>query len=96
MGIKLRKLSLWRRLLWKYDMYCYRADCFIHNFLINKIKLPLCHGWEGPCFRRWKKRRQNTSYVNEESNWVFLCDRCMKINHEHWQEMWNDYYRSVM
>jgi len=54
--------------------------------------MPLCHGIGGPCFKKGKRQRQNTQYVKDESNYVFLCDECMEINNEHWQERWDEYY----
>lgn len=56
-----------------------------------------CEGWEGPCDSiNAKRRRQNTRYVDEERNYVTLCDDCMKLNHEYWEEMWADYYSNCM
>ena len=43
-----------------------------------------------------KRRGQNTRYVDEERNYVTLCDDCMKLNHEYWKEMWADYYSNCM
>lgn len=76
----------------KYAMLIYRLKRRIHQMLI-KI-LPLCHGHVGPCFKIGKRRRQNTQYVDDSKNWVFLCDDCMRQNDEHWDEMWDDYYSS--
>ena len=56
----------------------------------------LCQGIVGPCNNKGVKRRQNTAYVEDERNWVFMCDECAKINDEHWQELWDDYYRDCM
>ncbi len=56
-----------------------------------------CEGWEGPCDSNDAYRRpQNTRYVDEERNWVILCDECMKANRAHWDEMWSDYYAGCM
>ena len=35
---------------------------------------------------------QNTQYVHAPSNWACLCDECMEINDEHWDERWAEYY----
>ena len=40
------------------------------------MKIPLCHGAEGPCFRFGKRRRQNTAYADDKLNWTFLCEDC--------------------
>lgn len=42
------------------------------------------------------RRRQNTAYVNDESNWVELCDECFKECEEYWAGMWADYYRDCL
>jgi coenzyme F420-reducing hydrogenase beta subunit len=40
------------------------------------------------------RRRQNTMYEDEESNFATLCVECQDEADEHWQDMWNDYYSS--
>jgi len=79
----------------KIDILFYRLSILIHKFLI-KIDLPICEGWEHPCFKKGKLRRQNTQYVDDKINFVFLCDECMKANDEHWNGMWSDYYRGCL
>lgn len=55
-----------------------------------------CQGWEGPCTsKNARRRRQNTQYVNDEANWVTLCDECMKDNDAYWDERWAEYYASI-
>jgi hypothetical protein len=53
-----------------------------------------------PCYMCQKEtgefRRQHTAYVNEASNWSFLCDPCQKEADEYWDDMWTEYYHSVM
>jgi len=86
------KLTLSYRLKLTYWHYRSKIIQKIHIFFIKKLHLPICHGQEGPCFHLGKKRRQNAAYHNDKLNWVFLCDKCMKINHEYWKEMWSEYY----
>ena len=74
----------------------YRLKLKVHQFLARKIKIGICHGVCGPCFRRGRLRRQNTRYVDESRNWVFLCDKCAYINNEYWLERWQEYYSEVM
>lgn len=38
------------------------------------------------------RRRQNTAYVHEESNWITVCDTCFEDVEEYWKEMWEQYY----
>lgn len=52
----------------------------------------LCHGVDGPCYHIGKKRRQRTEYVNDERNYVFLCDHCAEANNKYWEERWAEYY----
>ena len=40
------------------------------------------------------RRRQGTAYVEDELNWVTLCDECHELNEEHWADMWQEYYAS--
>lgn len=55
-----------------------------------------CTGMYQPCGRIAKRRRQNTQYVDEESNWVIMCDECFAENEEYWAGMWADYYRNCL
>lgn len=61
-------------------------------FIRRKTNIPICHGADGPCFRKGKRRRQNTAYCDDELNWVFFCDKCQEMNEEYWAERWSDYY----
>lgn len=38
------------------------------------------------------KARQRTAYIDEELNWVTLCEPCHEENAEYWNEMWAEYY----
>lgn len=50
-----------------------------------------------PCGRSARpKCRQRTAYVDDELNWVQLCEDCLVKNAEHWDDMWNDYWYAVM
>lgn len=40
--------------------------------------------------------RQRTQYVDEESNWVTLCDKCREENDAYWDDMWADYYSDCL
>ena len=62
----------------------YKIQLSIWKFL-RFIKVPLCRGFDDICFNIGKKRRQRTSYVDDELNWVFLCDDCMEFNNKYWQ-----------
>lgn len=42
------------------------------------------------------RRRQKTSYVNDESNFAILCDECQKEADDYWQERWDEYYAGCM
>ena len=41
--------------------------------------------------RNATKHRQNTSYVDDEFNFVTLCPICKEDNDEYWQERWDEY-----
>lgn len=50
------------------------------------------HGW----FLYPKRFRQNTAYIDDEMNWAYGCKYCQQESHEYWQEMWNEYYSSIL
>jgi hypothetical protein len=56
----------------------------------SKMKCQKC-GKEGAT-----RNRQNTAYVNDESNFATLCPECQEEATEYWNSQWNDYYRMVM
>ena len=39
---------------------------------------------------------QNTAYANDWSNYVVLCEDCQRESDEHWQGMWDEYYRGCL
>jgi cytochrome c553 len=39
-----------------------------------------------------RKRRRNTAYVNEESNWLICCGECHESDVEDYAELWDTYY----
>lgn len=56
-----------------------------------------CTGMWHPCDRMDAyKRRQNTAYVNDESNWVVMYDDCFEENCKYWDEMWKEYYSDCL
>jgi len=56
-----------------------------------------CYGIEGEtCLRPAYWRRRNTQYIDEEDNWVFMCDECFELELAYWQERWDEYYASCM
>ena len=55
-----------------------------------------CTGMGSPCEREGKRRRQNTRYVDDERNWVVMCDECFDENERYWRDMWSDYYAGCM
>jgi len=48
---------------------------------------PQCHGYL--VFPR--KRRMNTQYEKEESNFCTVCKRCFLEIEAHWEERWDEY-----
>jgi hypothetical protein len=48
----------------------------------------------GMCTCHWsrtERRRMDTAYVNDESNYCEVCEECFEEIQEHWAEMWADY-----
>lgn len=54
------------------------------------IKYQMCGC--GRCMPNVIRRRQNTQYMHEESNWVTCCDECFEEIEEYWAERWAEYY----
>lgn len=52
---------------------------------------PMCGCW---FCRGVKRRRQNTAYEDEESNYVTVCPTCFEEIEEYWDERWADYNSS--
>jgi len=48
------------------------------------------------CDKDGERYRQNTAYVNEESNWVVLCPEHIEENEAYWADMWAEYYSGCM
>lgn len=40
------------------------------------------------------RRRRNTQYLHEESNWLTCCKECFDEDWESYEELWADYYSS--
>lgn len=56
-------------------------------------------GWCPRC-QRWlcrgvKRRRQNTAYQDEESNYITVCRECFDEVEEYWDERWKEYHNSI-
>ncbi len=43
-----------------------------------------------------QRRRQNTSYADDESNFATLCNECQTEANEYWAELWAEYYSGCM
>lgn len=54
----------------------------------------ICWGHDSPCDKSGIWRRRNTQYIDEEDNWVFMCDECFEAECAYWAERWEDYYTS--
>lgn len=43
-----------------------------------------------------ERRRQNTAYLEEESNWVTVCEDCFEEIQWQWEQMWRDLYGNIL
>lgn len=43
-----------------------------------------------------ERRKQQTSYPDEEANWDTLCSFCQEEADEYWSDMWADYHSQIM
>lgn len=41
------------------------------------------------------KNRQKTAYVNSD-NTAILCPQCQEVADEYWDDMWDQYYSSML
>ena len=55
-------------------------------------RCPLCGRYGKDIF----KRRKNTEYNDEESNWVTGCGECYQAMEDYYTELWAEYYASVL
>lgn len=49
----------------------------------------------GSCDRKMRfvyRARQRTAYVDDSANFFYGCKCCHKINAEHWDAMWEEYW----
>lgn len=56
--------------------------------LFGFVRCPTCKLFK----RSVKRRRMDTAYVDEESNFCCECADCFEITQEYWAERWADYY----
>lgn len=62
--------------------------------ILSLIDIPVCQGIDGECLKRGYLFRQNTAYLNEDSNWVYVCPDCIKEINSYWDERWLEYNTS--
>jgi hypothetical protein len=58
---------------------------------MSDLKALCCQGIDGPCYNHATVRRQNTTYNDDEKNWVRMCDTCFQTNQENWSIMWTEF-----
>lgn len=56
--------------------------------------LGTCENCPLPQPRLLAKRRKNTMYAEEESNWIVSCAECYERVVEYYNELWSEYYSS--
>lgn len=57
---------------------------------------PKCCPSCGQTSKHIGRRRQNTRYRNDNSNWFISCRPCSQENEEYWAERWADYYSGLL
>ncbi len=60
------------------------------NFSDGLKECPCCHNISSVV----ESRRLNTSYVDDQLNFLESCDWCFEVACEYYDELWRDYYRS--
>lgn len=43
-----------------------------------------------------ERRRMNTAYADEESNYLTSCLACFEMSEDYWRERWADYYGGLL
>ena len=57
----------------------------------------LCMGIPGGHYTKdVRRRRMNTMYAHDESNWIICCAECFSEAEQYWAEQWEDYYSMVL
>lgn len=72
------------RLYWKIIVFLHRT--------FHKLRLPICEGYEGPCFKLGKRRRLCTRYIEERRNWTHQCQDCYDGTNEYYLDLMKDVY----
>jgi len=62
----------------------------------ENVYKPVCQGVDGPCDGEATRRRQNTRYVEDERNYVVMCDKCFEYTQLQWAEQWREYHSEVL
>lgn len=55
--------------------------------------------WCGSCDRKMQrvyKAPQRTAYHDPEANFFYGCRQCHEYNDQYWDEMWREYYGSIL
>jgi hypothetical protein len=60
--------------------------------LLSFINLPKCYCGN---FKGLQERRLNTSYYDDERNWLYSCKLCFDEQWAYYKERWEDYYADV-
>lgn len=68
----------------------------LHRALTAPSWSPICRGFDGPCFRWGRTTHRGTTYADQDRNWKVLCPDCADAEQAHWEEMWTNYWRSVL
>jgi len=63
------------------------------NFILKLLGFCPNHG---EYFQYPKKYHKNTAYYEDHLNYGYLPKCCQQEEHDYYQEMWNDYYSSIL
>lgn len=63
---------------------------------MSKFTVAPCEGFQGPCENLGAKEQAcRTAYVDKTRNTrPVLCEECASAYHEHWDDMWAEYWGS--
>ena len=82
--------------LYKYKRFFKLCHVAFHKPYMLKATLtmrcPMCKRW----FSFPKITEQNTRYENNYSNYFCGCKDCEEENDRYWDDMWKDYYSSLL
>lgn len=77
---------------------CTNTSCTVYCMrVLEEFSGTKCDGYGVRCqSTNAVRRRQNTAYDDDESNFNTLCEDCQEEADKYWDERWADYYSGCL